>query len=66
MRIGILIGTADGQAVPMADLVVQARQAETDGFASGWFANIFGIDAMTAIAVAGHSAGSSSSNHSSR
>jgi F420-dependent oxidoreductase-like protein len=53
MRIGILIGTADGQAVPMADLVVQTRQAEADGFASGWFANIFGMDALTAAAVCG-------------
>src|SRR5690348_11851543 len=54
MRVGILIGTADGQTVPMADLVVQARQAEADGFAGGWFANIFGMDALTAAAVCGH------------
>jgi 5,10-methylenetetrahydromethanopterin reductase len=53
MQIGMLLGTADGQRTRIAELVAQARQAEADGFASGWFSNIFGMDALTAVAVCG-------------
>ncbi len=51
MRIGIGIGEISGSPVGVDGLVEQARQAEADGFASGWFANIFGIDAIMAAAV---------------
>src|SRR5262249_60393054 len=34
-------------------LVGQAKRAEADGLASGWFANIFGMDAIMAAAVCG-------------
>ncbi len=37
----------------MADAVKAAVDAEADGFASVWFSNIFGLDAMTVCAVAG-------------
>jgi 5,10-methylenetetrahydromethanopterin reductase len=53
MRIGIGIGDISGQPATLDDIVAQAQRAERDGFASGWLANIFGMDAMTAIAVAG-------------
>jgi 5,10-methylenetetrahydromethanopterin reductase len=53
MRIGIGIGEITGQPAGVDDLVAQVRQAEQDGFASGWFANIFGIDAIIAATVAG-------------
>jgi F420-dependent oxidoreductase-like protein len=53
MRIGIGIGEIAGQPAGVDDLVAQVRQAEQDGFASGWFANIFGIDAIIAATVAG-------------
>ena len=33
------------------------RQAADDGFASAWMANIFGLEALTALAVAGHGVG---------
>lgn len=48
MRIGIGIG---GGTVD--ELVAQTERAAAAGFESGWVANIFGLDAITAIAVAG-------------
>src|SRR5437762_3079338 len=53
MRIGIGIGEIAGQPVSVDDLVAQAQRAEKDGFASGWFANIFGMDAIMAAALVG-------------
>jgi 5,10-methylenetetrahydromethanopterin reductase len=53
MRIGIGIGDISGKPATIDDIVAQVQQAERDGFASGWLANIFGMDAMTAIAIAG-------------
>jgi 5,10-methylenetetrahydromethanopterin reductase len=51
MRIGIGIGEVAGLPVGPEGLIEQAKQAEADGFASGWFANIFGIDAIMAAAM---------------
>jgi F420-dependent oxidoreductase-like protein len=48
MRMGIGAG---GATIEQA--VASVKQAAEDGFATVWFANIFGIDAMTAIAAAG-------------
>ena len=48
MRIGLGTG---GRTI--ADAVEATKQAEADGFASVWFSNIFGLDAMTVCAVAG-------------
>ena len=53
MRIGIGIGDIAGAPADVDALVAQAKRAEADGFASGWFANIFGMDAITAAAVCG-------------
>jgi F420-dependent oxidoreductase-like protein len=53
MRIGIGIGDISGKPATIDDIVAQVQHAERDGFASGWMANIFGMDAMTAIAIAG-------------
>jgi F420-dependent oxidoreductase-like protein len=38
----------------MGGLREQMRQAANDGFASAWLSNIFGLDALTALAVAGN------------
>lgn len=46
MRIGIGIGEIAGVPGDPDGLVAQARRAEADGFASGWLANIFGMDAF--------------------
>jgi F420-dependent oxidoreductase-like protein len=48
MRIGVGIGGAT-----IEDAVGGAREAAEAGFVSGWFSNIFGLDAITACAVAG-------------
>ncbi len=53
MKIGIGIGEIGGQPATVESLVEQAVQAEADGFASGWFANIFGFDAILGCALAG-------------
>jgi len=51
MRIGIFGGdTANG---PIDTIVDAARTAANDGFASFWLPQIFGMDALTALAVAG-------------
>jgi F420-dependent oxidoreductase-like protein len=53
MRIGIGIGDIAGTPATVDDLVAQAMRAEADGFRSGWFANIFGMDAVMAAAICG-------------
>jgi F420-dependent oxidoreductase-like protein len=53
MRIGIGIGEISGAPATLDDLIAQAQRAERDGFASGWFANIFGFDAIMAAALCG-------------
>jgi F420-dependent oxidoreductase-like protein len=53
MKIGLGIGEIAGRPAPLEELIAQAQQAERDGFASGWLAHIFGIDAMTAVALIG-------------
>ena len=52
MRIGISAAeTGDAQA--LSKLTDQVRRAVDDGFASVWLANIFGLEALTALAVVG-------------
>jgi len=53
MRIGIGIGEVTGQPATLDNLIAQAQRAEREGFASGWVANVFGMDAMTAVALLG-------------
>jgi len=53
MRIGIGLGDITGTPAGIDDLVGQAKRAEADGFASGWLANIFGMDAIVAAAICG-------------
>jgi len=51
MKIGIFGGTVNSGTVD--DVVNEAKQAERDGFASYWAPNIFGHDALTALAIVG-------------
>ncbi len=52
MRFGISAAeTGDPQA--LSKLADQLRRAADDGFASVWLANIFGLEALTSLAVAG-------------
>jgi 5,10-methylenetetrahydromethanopterin reductase len=52
MRIGILAAETGG-AQALSKLADQLRRAADDGFASAWMSNIFGLDALTSLAVAG-------------
>ncbi|MEU4574979.1 TIGR03564 family F420-dependent LLM class oxidoreductase [Nonomuraea sp. ATR24] len=56
MRFGLLINEPQGDD-PFAELSERIAQAESDGFDSAWMSNIFGLDALTALAVAGSRAG---------
>lgn len=51
MRIGIGIGDVGGKPATIDDLIEQTQAAERDGFASAWFANIFGFDAILTATV---------------
>jgi F420-dependent oxidoreductase-like protein len=51
MRIGIFGGDTAGRALD--DVVVEARAAEQDGFASFVLPQIFGLDAMGVLAIVG-------------
>jgi F420-dependent oxidoreductase-like protein len=51
VKIGIGIG---GQTVD--EVVAQAERVAADGFTTAWTANIFGLDAITVLAIAGRAA----------
>ena len=52
MRIGIMAAETGGDQA-LGKLADQLRRAADDGFASAWMSNIFGLDALTSLAVAG-------------
>jgi len=52
MRIGIMAAETGG-AQALGKLADQLRRAADDGFASAWMSNIFGLEALTSLAVAG-------------
>jgi F420-dependent oxidoreductase-like protein len=52
MRIGWSLGESTGDD-PLGDLREEIQAARDDGFASAWISNIFGLDGLTALAVAG-------------
>jgi alkanesulfonate monooxygenase SsuD/methylene tetrahydromethanopterin reductase-like flavin-dependent oxidoreductase (luciferase family) len=52
MRIGVSLADPTGPD-PLTALAGQIREAAGDGFSSAWISNIFGLDALTALAVAG-------------
>ena len=53
MRIGVSLTEPPADRDPLGQLREQITAAAADGFASGWLANIFGVDALTALAVSG-------------
>ena len=52
MRIGTSLTDPKGPD-PFSQLTEQLQRAADDGFASAWMNNIFGLDALTALAVVG-------------
>jgi 5,10-methylenetetrahydromethanopterin reductase len=53
MRIGVSLQDPKGPS-PMTALREELQRAADEGFASAWMSNIFGVDALTALAVAGN------------
>ena len=52
MRIGTMLNEPAGPEA-LGRLADALREAADDGFSSAWMSNIFGLDALTALAVAG-------------
>ncbi|MEU5878992.1 LLM class F420-dependent oxidoreductase [Spirillospora sp. NPDC047279] len=52
MRIGVSLSERGGPD-SLVKLTDDVRRAADDGFSSAWLSNIFGVDALTALAVAG-------------
>jgi 5,10-methylenetetrahydromethanopterin reductase len=52
MRIGIFGGEVAGHG-GIDEVVASARRAADEGFASYWMPQIFGLDALTSLAVVG-------------
>jgi len=52
MRIGTSLAEPEGPGA-LSALADEIRRAADDGFASAWISNIFGLEALTALAVAG-------------
>ncbi|MFD2351487.1 hypothetical protein ACFSTC_22525 [Nonomuraea ferruginea] len=50
MRFGLLINEPNGQD-PFPDLRDRIARAADDGFDSVWMSQIFGLDALTSLAV---------------
>lgn len=53
MKIGITVGIGSRSDATIEGLVARAQDIEQRGFAAMWMANAFGLDAITALAVAG-------------
>ncbi len=53
MRIGIMAGATAGPDGTLDGLVARAKDLESRGFATVWMANIFGLDAIGALAIVG-------------
>lgn len=51
MQIGVMVNTMDRSG--LAGAIAQVRTAAAEGVESAWFTQIYGVDALTAIAVAG-------------
>ena len=53
MRIGIMSGAVEGPDRSLEGLLALAKRVEDLGFATLWLAQIFGLDAITALSIAG-------------
>jgi len=53
MRIGIMLGATPGPHNTLDGLIAFAKEVEEKGFPSLWLAHVFGLDAITALALAG-------------
>jgi 5,10-methylenetetrahydromethanopterin reductase len=53
VRVGVFIGDTSGERTSIEQLAMNARDAESQGFATGWVPHIpWSLDALTALAIA--------------
>lgn len=53
MKMGLMAGTNQGDGADVASLVDFIKRAETLNFDTVWLANIFGVDAISTLSIAG-------------
>lgn len=53
MRTGLMVGATDGAEGTIEGIVKLAQEAEAKGFNNLWMANIFGLDAISTLAIVG-------------
>ena len=53
MRIGLMSGATPGPDGTLDGIVARAQNLEAAGFHALWMANIFGLDAITSLAIVG-------------
>lgn len=53
MRIGVIVGATEGPESALDGLVEQAERLEESGFSTLWMANIFGLEAISSLAIVG-------------
>ncbi|HTO05982.1 MAG TPA: TIGR03564 family F420-dependent LLM class oxidoreductase [Myxococcota bacterium] len=53
MRIGLMLGATEGADGTIDGVVATAKRFEAAGFPSLWMANIFGLDAISTLAIVG-------------
>ena len=53
MRIGLMASVTDDPNASFDEVINNAKQAEVEGFDSLWMANIFGVDAISTLAIIG-------------
>lgn len=58
MRIGLGVGAAVGAGGTIDDMIRQVQRAEKEGLQAVWVANIFDVDALTFLALAGRESSS--------
>ena len=53
MRIGLFAGATAATGTSLAEIIAFSKSAEARGFDSIWLANIFGLDAVSTLAICG-------------
>ncbi|MGI9289593.1 MAG: TIGR03564 family F420-dependent LLM class oxidoreductase [Pseudomonadales bacterium] len=53
MRIGLMMGASPGEDSSLDGVIQRIQTAEADGFHNVWMANVFGLDAINTLSMAG-------------
>ncbi|MGI9293970.1 MAG: TIGR03564 family F420-dependent LLM class oxidoreductase [Pseudomonadales bacterium] len=53
MRIGLMMGASPGEDGSLDGVMQRVKTAEADGFDNVWMANVFGLDAINTLSIAG-------------